>query len=334
MRYCIGVDMGGTNTRIGLFTREGDLLERRELPTRVSSGWQNAFSDISACIRDIAGKRGIPLAEFGIGIGIPGPVEADGYVESCVNLNMVDFHPDKSLSQLLEGAKVCAVNDSNAAALGEMWQGGGKGYRSLVVVTLGTGVGSGIIINEKILYGAHGLAGEIGHTQVNPDEPEICNCGGRGCLDQMASATGIVRNARRMLEKTDEASLLRGMQGMTAKDVLDAAKQGDAVACRAVDYCMRFLGKSLADVSYVADPEVFVIGGGLSNAGDYLLDVIYGHYKQYPKLKQRLAGFVLARLGADAGMYGAARLALDMEENTTGDGYEHFSKQRSVYQGS
>lgn len=323
--------MGGTNTGIGLFTRDGVLLERQEIATRTAAGWQSIFSEIADCVHGMMKRWDLTLQSCGVGIGVPGPVEANGYVESCVNLNMYDFYPAKSLSQMMGGARVCVANDANVAALGEMWQGGGKGYRSLVVVTLGTGVGSGIIVNEKIMYGAHGLAGEIGHIWVNPSEPEICNCGGRGCLDQMASATGVVRNARRMLEKTQADSLLRGVENMTAKNVLDAAKQGDEIACKTVDYCMGFLGKSLADVSYVADPEVFVIGGGVSKAGQYLLDVIYEHYRKYPKLKQRLAHFALAELGADAGIYGAARLALDMEETNEGEYNEHFPLQRGVY---
>lgn len=312
MKYLLGVDLGGTTTKIGLFTDQGELIEKRDILTRVFLGRDAVFKDITGCIEEMIEVHGVDLSDCTAGLGVPGPIDENGYADVVVNLNMSDFYPGKALSDLLGGMPVKAANDANAAALGEVWQGGGRGYRSSMFVTLGTGVGGGVVIGERILHGAHGLGGEIGHIWVNPDEPELCNCGGHGCLDQMASATGIVRNARRMLLQSNEKSLLRDAQDMTAKDVLDAAKQGDAIAGCAVDYCMGFLGKTLADVSHVADPEVFVIGGGLSLAGPYLVDVIAGHYRKYPRLKPNPAKFALAQLGTDAGMYGAARLALDL----------------------
>lgn len=312
MKYCIGIDMGGTTVKLGLFSREGQLLERDEIATRWQLGRQTVLKDIAASARTLTGRRKIPLHDCTAGFGVAGPIDSQGYADAVVNLNMYDFYPGRELSEKLDNIPVTAANDANVAALGEMWQGGGKGYQNLLFITLGTGVGSGIVLNEKIIHGAHGLAGEIGHIWVNPHEPETCSCGGKGCLDQMASATGIVRNARRFLAKTEAESSLRQINDLTAKDVFDAAKAGDAVARETVDYCMGFLGKSIADVSYVIDPEIVVIGGGMSKAGQYLLDVVFDHYRRYPKLKKTLCRFALADLGGDAGIYGAARLALDL----------------------
>lgn len=310
MNCYIGIDLGGTTVKIGLLSGEGDILEKREISTRVMEGYEIIFGDIAAGVRDIAENNRILLKNCQIGMGIPGPVEESGFVESMVNLNMYNIYPGRILSGLLDKKPIAVANDANVAALGEMWQGCGKGCKSVIMVTLGTGVGSGIVINGNILYGAHGLAGEIGHTWVNPDEPEPCNCGGHGCLDQMASATGIVRNAKRFLEKTQKDSILRSLENLTAKAVFDAAKEKDEVAESTIDYCMGFLGKSLADVSYVIDPEIVIIGGGVSKAGKYLLDIVYRHYRRYPKLKDSYPEFSLAELGSDAGIYGAARLAM------------------------
>lgn len=313
MEYCIGIDMGGTTTKFGLFSANGKLIQQKEIPTRVSLGKNTMFQDIARTVKELAFENSVDLNTCGIGMGVAGPVEESGYVEAIVNLNMYNFYPGKDLSALLGGIPVVVGNDANVAALGEMWQGGGKGHKSMVFITLGTGVGSGVIVNEKIVPGAHGLGGEIGHIWVNPEEPETCSCGGHGCLDQMASATGIVRNVKRFLEKESIDSSLRHLENMTAKDVFDAAKSGDGIAEKTIDYCMSFLGKNIADINYIIDPEVVVIGGGLSKAGKYLLDVIFKHYTYYPRLKKCRTEFVLAQLGGNAGMYGAARLALDLK---------------------
>ncbi len=312
MRHCIGVDMGGTTIKFGIFSEEGKLLGKSEIPTRWQQGKDTVLQEIAAEVRRLAIQFSLSLPQCGIGFGIPGPVNEKGYAGALVNLNMYDFFPGCELSALLDGIPVAAANDANIAALGEMWQGGGKGYQSLLFVALGTGVGGGVVLDGKILPGARGLAGEIGHIWVNPEEPELCSCGGRGCLNQIASATGIVLNAKRFLEKSSEPSSLSKIAELTAKDVLDAAKAGDAVAVQTVDYCMGFLGKMIADVSYVIDPQAVVIGGGLSKAGQYLLDVIFDHYRRYPKLQKELCDFRLAHLGGDAGIYGAAKMALDL----------------------
>ena len=248
----------------------------------------------------------------GAGMGVPGPVMPDGYVEVCVNLGWKDMNPQQELERLLGGIPVRSGNDANVAALGEMWQGGGKGYSDIVMVTLGTGVGGGVIIDEKIIAGKHGLGGEIGHIHVRDGEKEHCNCGGVGCLEQVASATGIAREARRTMAALDGPSDMRTFgEAITAKDVLDCAKAGDAMANMVMETVGRYLGIALAQVALTVDPEAFVIGGGVSKAGQFLIDVIERYYQQYTTISSKKALLALAKLGNDAGIYGAARLVLD-----------------------
>ena len=199
------------------------------------------------------------------------------------------------------------------ASLGEMWQGGGKGYQSIVMVTLGTGVGGGIIINGKMLSGTNGAGGEIGHICVNDNETEVCGCGKKGCLEQYTSATGITRMAERTLTNTDRASKLRTVQYISAKEIFDAAKEGDELAMELVENHGRTLGKALASVSCVCDPEAFVIGGGVSKAGDILLETTAKYYQQYAFHASKGTKFVLATLGNDAGIYGCAEAILTKE---------------------
>lgn len=320
MLYCYGVDMGGTTIKMGRFTQEGALLGKWEIPTRVSAGMSAMMGDIADNILEDMAKNGIAHDRvLGAAVGVAGPVEPNGYTESCVNLNLYDFNPNLLLPPLLGGIAVYTVNDANAAALGELWQGGGKGYQNMVFVTLGTGVGSGVILGGKILYGTNGLAGEIGHISINPEEPLNCNCGSRGCLDQMASATGIVRSTGRMLERETTPSVLRSMPDFSAKEVFDAAKAGDEIAQKALEYCLHFLGKCLAGVSHVIDPEIFVIGGGVSQAGGYLIEMTEKHFKKYLRLKKATAKFALASLGNDAGIYGCARLVLQQSNAGKGE---------------
>ncbi len=234
----------------------------------------------------------------------------DGYVEVCVNLGWRDKNPQEELQKLL-GVPVFSGNDANVAALGEMWQGGGKGYKDIVMVTLGTGVGGGVILNEKIISGKHGLGGEIGHIHVRDEEKEYCNCGGQGCLEQVASATGIAREARRVLAARKEESSMRAFgDEITAKDVLDCAKAGDELAGAVMETVSRYLGLVLAQVALTIDPEAFVIGGGVSKAGPFLLEGIQKYYDKYTAISVNKAIITLAKLGNDAGIYGSARLVL------------------------
>lgn len=311
-KKCIGVDVGGTSVKIGLFEVTGELLHKWEVPTRKEEGGKYVIGDVAASILKTLEEKNIPLSEVaGAGMGVPGPVMPDGYVEVCVNLGWRDKYPEKELSQLLSGLPVKSGNDANVAALGEMWQGGGKGYDDIVMVTLGTGVGGGVIVGQKIIAGKHGLGGEIGHIHIRDEETEKCNCGGVGCVEQVASATGIAREARRKMAAVDTPSSLRKFgDKVSAKNVLDAAKEGDALALEVMEVVGHYLGLALAQISMVTDPEVFVIGGGVSRAGQFLIDTIYKHYDQYTPISGNKSGIVLATLGNDAGIYGAARLIL------------------------
>ena len=311
---CIGIDVGGTTVKVGLFETDGTLLDKWEVKSRKEEDGKYILPDVAASIREKLAGLGLDLKKdiVGAGLGVPGPVMPDGSVEVCVNLGWHHVNPQKELSGLLDGIPVKSGNDANVAALGEMWQGGGKGYSDIIMITLGTGVGGGVILDQKILNGRHGLGGEIGHIHVRDEEKEHCNCGGMGCLEQVASATGIAREARRTMASCDTPSLLREYgDRVTAKNVLDAAKAGDALADQVVEVVCRYLGLALAQASMMMDPEIFVIGGGVSKAGQYLIDRIYGHYDYFTPISKNKAKIGLATLGNDAGIYGAARLILE-----------------------
>jgi len=308
MNFCIGVDVGGTDIKFGLFDANGTLLEQWKKKTQIGEG---LIKDIAEEITKKVGNNNL----LGVGLGVPGPVRNDGFVEACVNLGLRNINFQTELSKYLGDIPIAATNDANAAALGEMWRGAGQGYQNLIMVTLGTGVGGGLVLNGKVLNGLRGVAGEIGHITVNSEESELCNCGGRGCLEQYSSATGVVTQMKRALAKAEnpEECSLFGKEDFTAKDVVDAAKAGDALALATVEYCMEILGKTLADISQLVDPELFVIGGGLSNAGDFLIDMIAKYYAKHSVFSQPEAKVVQAHLGNNAGIYGAAKLIIDGE---------------------
>lgn len=304
--YVFGVDIGGTTVKIGLFTVEGTLTEKWEITTRTDEGGKYILSDIAESIEDKLTDRCIDKKDVaGIGMGVPGPVKADGTVLRCVNLGWGIFNVANELSAIT-GLPVKAGNDANMAALGEMWQGGGKGYRDIVMVTLGTGVGGGIILDGRMLSGVNGAGGEIGHIQVNEEETETCGCGRKGCLEQYTSATGIVRTAKTLLNTTDRPSSLRNVQYVSAKEVFDAAKQGDDLALEIVEKHGKCLGKALAKIACVVDPEIFVIGGGVSKAGSVIIDTTEKYFQENAFHACKKTKFALATLGNDAGMYGGA----------------------------
>ena len=307
--YCFGIDIGGTTVKCGLFIVKGDILEKWEIPTRTENNGVNILPDVAATIDAKIQEKGIARDTIaGVGVGIPGPVNEEGAVICAVNLHWGYVELEKELEKLT-GLTVKAGNDANVAALGEMWKGGGAGYHNVVMVTLGTGVGGGIIVNGKIVTGTHGAGGEIGHVHVEDDEHESCNCGNQGCLEQYASATGIVRLANRMLAATDKPSVLRNEE-VTAKSVFDAVKAGDELAMEVAEKFGKYLGTALAVVAGVVDPEVYVIGGGVSKAGKIILDYIEKYYKKYVFQGSRDCAFALAELGNDAGICGAAKLVL------------------------
>lgn len=310
-KYCFGIDVGGTTVKMGLFTTEGELLDKWEIPTRKEDGGAYILNDVAASVEAKLAEKNIAKDDVaGAGIGVPGPTPDTGYVSICVNLGWKDKNPANELSELLS-IPVKAGNDANVAALGEMWKGGGEGYLDVVLLTLGTGVGGGIIINGEIAPSHRGVGGELGHITVNPDEEATCNCGNHGCLEQYASATGVVRIAKKLLVASNEESSLRALETVTAKDVFDAAKAGDHLAVEAVEVLGKYLGLVVANVALTVDPDVFVIGGGVSKAGQVLIDVITKYYHKFAKIiGDNKAKVVLAKLGNDAGIYGAARMVL------------------------
>ncbi len=308
--YVFGVDIGGTTVKIGLFSAEGELLDKWEITTRTDDGGAYILGDIADSVKAKMDEKNIAAEDvLGVGMGVPGPVREDGTVIKCVNLGWGIFNAADELGKLL-GMKVKVGNDANMAALGEMWQGGGKGHQNIVMITLGTGVGGGIILNGKMLAGVNGAGGEIGHMTMDLTETDVCNCGKRGCLEQYASATGIVRMANKALNDSDRPSKLREVQYISAKEIFDAAKTGDDLAMELVEALGKKLGLAMAQVAAVVDPEVFVIGGGVSRAGQLLIDVTDKYFKQFAFHACKNTGIALAALGNDAGMYGGARAVL------------------------
>lgn len=310
-KYAFGVDIGGTTIKMGLFTTAGELLEVWEIPTRTENGGEKVLPDIAEAVSAKLAEKNISKDDVeGIGMGVPGPVGPDGTVFKCVNLGWGVFNVEETLSDMT-GLKVKAGNDANVAALGEMWQGGGKGHQDIVMVTLGTGVGGGVIIGGKILAGINGAAGEIGHIPMYDDDPECCGCGKRGCLEQYASANGIVRITKRYFAAHPDAeSSLTAYEKYTSKEIFEEAGRGDAVALQMVEQVGYLLGKALASISIVTNPEAFVIGGGMSKAGPILTDTIEKNFKKFAFHASRDTAFKLAELGNSAGIYGGVKMVL------------------------
>lgn len=314
MKYGFGIDLGGTTIKLAFFDREGNLLHKWEIPTDTSENGRNILPDIAGAVLGYLEERGVSREEvLGIGIGVPGPVDDCGTLNRCVNLGWGVFNIEEAL-ETLTGFPVKAGNDANVAALGEYWKGGGKGYENMVLLTLGTGVGGGIILDGRILYGAHGAAGEIGHMVLEPRETELCTCGKRGCAEQYCSATGIVRVAKKYLGERQDASALRDMEDFSCKDVFDAAGAGDAPAKEILETVYCYIGRLIADICAVVNPQAVVIGGGVSRAGEPLVAGVRRQFDKFAFHAVRGAAFTLATLGNDAGAYGAFKLALQAFE--------------------
>ena len=309
MKYCFGVDVGGTTVKLGLFTVEGELLDKWEIKTYTENEGERILPDVAEAIKGKIAEKLLKAEEIcGIGVGVPAPVDKNGAIERAANVGWMAKEIKKELEELT-GFPCVIGNDANVAALGEMWKGGGEGTKNLIMATLGTGVGGGIIVDGKIVTGAHGAGGEIGHACVEPEETESCNCGNKGCLEQMASATGIVRIGKKiMAENTAETKL--HLDNFSAKTIFDAYKEGDSVAKQIVDKFAEYLGTALAIFTCVVDPEVIVIGGGVSKAGQPLIDAVAGYYKEHAFISCKDTPIVLAKLDNDAGIYGAAKLVV------------------------
>lgn len=311
MKYCFGVDLGGTTVKMGIFQEDGIVVDKWEIKTRTENAGEAILPDIAASIKEkIEEHQMDKRAILGVGIGVPAPVREDGSVPNTVNLGWGYKAVKKELEELT-GLPVEAGNDANVAALGELWLGGGKGYKNMIMVTLGTGVGGGVIVDGKCIVGAHGAAGEYGHMTVDYDEQEVgCGCGRKGCLEMYASATGITRLANRRLAKDDAPSSLRRVEQISAKAVFDAVKEGDAVAIEIAETFGSYLARGLVNITTVSDPEIIVIGGGVSKAGSILLDFVKKPFRENAYYPNADTKFALAELGNDAGICGAAKLIL------------------------
>ena len=309
--YAFGIDLGGTTAKIGLFTTSGALLEKWEVATDTSNAGEHILENLAAAVLGKMKEQSIqPEQVEGVGIGVPGPVLDSSTVPIvCANLGgWGERNVSAQLSGLLDGLKVLVGNDANVAALGEIWMGAAKGAKNAVMVTLGTGVGGGVVVNGKVIDGVHGAGGEIGHITVNRHETAVCGCGKRGCLEQYSSATGVVRCMKKLLdENPDTPCVLRGTE-FAAKDVFDAARNGDVLAAREVDEMSDTLGMALANIASTVDPEAFLVGGGVARAGDVLFAPLNKHFQEYAFKSCRETPIKQASLGNDAGIYGAVRL--------------------------
>ncbi|MGI6020887.1 MAG: ROK family glucokinase [Lachnospiraceae bacterium] len=310
-KYVIGADIGGTLIKMGLFSVDGNLLDFWEIETRKNKSGAYILRDTADSVKKKIAEKGISYDEIeGMGIGVPGPVDSEGNVDGCTNLGWGRKNVCNEAEQLT-GFKVKAGNDANLAALGETWMGGGRSFDDLVMMTFGTGVGGGIVLNGKILNGCRGSAGEIGHLKMSDTENLKCGCGNTGCLEQYVSASRFAEiTAVYLKEHPEEKSLMRNFEDLTCKDIFDCARDGDILAEKMVDNACRMIGKACAMIACVVDPQVFVFGGGMSKAGQILLDGIEKYFREYAFHTQKNTRLALAQLGNKAGIYGAAKLVI------------------------
>ena len=308
--YYIGADIGGTTVKMGLYSEKSGWVEKWEIPTRTENGGENILPDVAGTIAQTCAKHGVAMDDVaGIGVGVPGPVLRDGTVNGCVNLGWGVFNVADVLGGLT-GLPVYVANDANIAALGEQWKGAGSAYQSVVLLTLGTGVGGGVILDGRIVTGAIGGAGEVGHMPVFDHSEGACNCGKDNCLELAGSATGVLRDAKRRLAETDTPSSMRDIENLTAKDVCDCCAAGDALAQECIRRATDALGTAIASIGCVLNPEAFLFGGGMAAASGLLFPLIEESYNKrvFPNLKG--LPIVAAELGNDAGICGAARMVL------------------------
>ncbi|PAV29067.1 glucokinase [Virgibacillus profundi] len=320
-KMIIGIDVGGTTVKIGLLSKDGEIIKKWEIPTDTSNYGLSIVDDIWKSIKTELEESKIKKDNImGIGMGAPGFIDGEtGYVYEAVNIGWKEYGLSKEL-KARSGLPVFVGNDANIAVLGENWRGAGKNVRNLIAITLGTGVGGGIIANGDILDGENGMAGEIGHITIDPGGYR-CNCGRNGCLETIASATGIVRQAMDIIERDQESMLAEHFQetgSITAKDIFDLAKEGDLVSENIIKYTTDILGLVIANMGVSINPSKVLIGGGVSKAGDQLLLAIQQAFGKYaiPRVKE-ICEIRLAQLGNDAGIIGGAFLVRQKIESIT-----------------
>ncbi len=313
MQYVLGIDVGGTSIKAGIFTLDGQLKEVRTIPTsdltkpeafdEVTDGLSNLVSAVDATIADVAA----------VGLDIPGPVDAEGKVGFLPNIKLDPDGFKNALRSTFMNAKLAFVNDANAAALGEMWMGGAKGVKNFIMLTLGTGVGGGVVLNGQLVAGAVGAGGELGHLTMNYEETRTCGCGRRGCLEQYASASGIVTLYKDACAKAGATPCeLSGRSD--SYSVFKAMAAGDVCAREAISQMLEYLARAMAQLSCAVDPEMFVIGGGVVGSFDVFKDELTERFQNHCLPICRNTKIVPAALGNQAGMYGAALCALQVED--------------------
>ncbi|MFD0712193.1 ROK family glucokinase [Paenibacillus sp. GCM10027626] len=312
-KIIVGVDIGGTAVKVGICDLNGELLHTFEGPTEAEKGADAVCNNIANYALQIVEQSPFSWEQVeGVGVGVAGFLDIpNGIIKFSPNLKFRNVPLKEFLENKLQ-KKVLVNNDANVAALGEAWAGAGSGVSHCVCYTLGTGVGGGIIVSDRIVEGFNGLAGELGHMAIVPDLEAIqCGCGKMGCLETVSSATGIIRMAKDAVARGDRTSLSFITTEITAKDVIDAAKAGDEVATRIVARAAYYLGKSMATVAVVLNPERFIIGGGVSKAGEYLFEQIREVFrKSTPEIVAEGVQIVPAILGNNAGVVGAAGLII------------------------
>ena len=310
-KFCFGVDIGAGTIKFGLFTDKGTLKDRWEIKTRTQDSGAYILDDIADSIKEKIRQEGLMWQQIvGVGVGVPGPVRRNGIVLQCVNLGWKDVDVVSVLSNKLK-LPVKVANDANTAALGEMWRGGAQGYKTVVLIELGTAIGGSIIWNGQIVYGHNGAAGEFGHMPLLHDETKPCACGKVGCLEQGASATGVARYAKQLLrENMDTPSAMRKIVPLTSKGVFECYAKGDELATKAVERCTDAVGHAMAHIGCIIDPQIFLISGGMANAGDLLIDRIREVYQKEVYSAAQDTIIARAKLGDNAGIYGAARMML------------------------
>ena len=301
MDCIIGIDVGGTSVKIGKFYN-GKLIEDIAIPTDTTNKGANIIPSIIETVKTFATNDQI----IGIGVGLPGPV-VEGNLLAAHNLGLENLDAQQVFEEAFPTVCVRITNDANAATLGEQKKGGGMGYRDLVFVTLGTGIGGGVIIQDHLLEGYSGSAGEIGHVRVDFQNKRKCTCGLYDCVEEYASATGIVKTALEKIAQFQIQTLLT-QEVLTSKYIFECAKKGDILALQVVEDMVEKLATALSQIANTINPEAFVIGGGVSKAGDFLLDRLQKRFMELAFFSVRDTKFHLAKLGSDAGMYGCCAL--------------------------
>ena len=313
----VGIDVGGQTTKIGVVDSMGTVLAQTVIRTDTYTDINPYIAELAEAVNKVIKESGKEGKIRGIGVGAPNANYYNGTIENAVNLvwggtKSIPFA--QLLSEAMGGLPVALTNDANAAAVGEMAYGAAKGMKNFIMITLGTGVGSGIVVNGEVLYGHDGFAGELGHTCVVRNNGRTCNCGKTGCLETYASATGVARTAREWLELSDEPSLLRNVDKIASKDVYDAAREGDKLALKIFEYTGTVLGRSFADFIAFSSPEAIVLFGGLARAKEFLtepiLEAMNGSVLNLWKNKVQLVYSQLKE--SDAAILGASALAWEL----------------------